>query len=436
MRLIPPSPTPASPPPASPQAEPATARRSRRATNSSYKTPEGAPAPAAPASCRYDSSLGLLTRKFIAMLNAAPEGRLDLNRAVEGLGVQKRRIYDITNVLEGIGIIVKTCKNTVTFAPGVGGTYVPPPAAGPPTPAVPDGDASEEDGLAELRRQVEELRAAEQALDATTAALWGGIAGVASHDVNKMRLYITDADVAMLPVIQPGDQVVAILAPQGTTLEIPDPPPAEAGDGAGQEAAARHVIVRSKRDPVEIWKIHGEGGGDVEAVDAAAAADAADDPGSPMVLRHGPGAPGSGGRGAAPSPAFTLVHSAAKQLVQHGSPEAKMVYTAPLGGMSPGTFLPQQLLPARPLGTMLPPPPPLAHGAGGDPFDALERKEREAVAAAKARTASPGKKSPRLSPETLQTASPGALLKVPPEAGAADADAWLQDAALNFAHAK
>jgi hypothetical protein len=30
-----------------------------------------------------------------------------------GLGVQKRRIYDITNVLEGIGLVEKKSKNTV-----------------------------------------------------------------------------------------------------------------------------------------------------------------------------------------------------------------------------------------------------------------------------------------------------------------------------------
>ncbi len=38
---------------------------------------------------------------------------MDLNEAVEILGVQKRRIYDITNVLEGIGYIKKFTKNKV-----------------------------------------------------------------------------------------------------------------------------------------------------------------------------------------------------------------------------------------------------------------------------------------------------------------------------------
>ena len=40
---------------------------------------------------------------------------LDLNKAAEYLDVQKRRIYDITNVLEGINLIVKKSKNNIQW---------------------------------------------------------------------------------------------------------------------------------------------------------------------------------------------------------------------------------------------------------------------------------------------------------------------------------
>ncbi|CAI5731853.1 unnamed protein product [Peronospora destructor] len=62
---------------------------------------------------RYDSSLGLLTKRFVELIQSAPSKDLDLNAAAESLGVQKRRIYDITNVLEGIGLIEKTSKNNI-----------------------------------------------------------------------------------------------------------------------------------------------------------------------------------------------------------------------------------------------------------------------------------------------------------------------------------
>lgn len=44
---------------------------------------------------------------------------LDINEATRELGVQKRRIYDITNVLEGIGYIEKIHKNKMRW---IGGT--------------------------------------------------------------------------------------------------------------------------------------------------------------------------------------------------------------------------------------------------------------------------------------------------------------------------
>lgn len=50
---------------------------------------------------RHDNSLGILTKKFIDLIKASPDNTVDLNEAVKILNVQKRRIYDITNVLEG-----------------------------------------------------------------------------------------------------------------------------------------------------------------------------------------------------------------------------------------------------------------------------------------------------------------------------------------------
>lgn len=60
---------------------------------------------------RRDNSLGTLTEKFIQMLEQSGNGMVDLNDAVSDLKVEKRRIYDITNVLEGIGYIQKFKKS-------------------------------------------------------------------------------------------------------------------------------------------------------------------------------------------------------------------------------------------------------------------------------------------------------------------------------------
>jgi hypothetical protein len=73
-------------------------------------------------STRYDTSLGLLTKKFMDLLKESPEGVVDLNECSQKLQVQKRRIYDITNVLEGIGILEKKSKNQIQWSKTGGGS--------------------------------------------------------------------------------------------------------------------------------------------------------------------------------------------------------------------------------------------------------------------------------------------------------------------------
>ncbi|XP_026669913.1 transcription factor E2F4-like isoform X2 [Ceratina calcarata] len=65
---------------------------------------------------RFEKSLGLLTTRFVTLLQKAKDGVLDLKVAADILEVrQKRRIYDITNVLEGIGLIEKKSKNSIQW---------------------------------------------------------------------------------------------------------------------------------------------------------------------------------------------------------------------------------------------------------------------------------------------------------------------------------
>nr|CAD2196026.1 unnamed protein product [Meloidogyne enterolobii] len=65
-------------------------------------------------SARQDSSLLSLTKKFLALQMQKP-GVLNLNEAAELLGVPKRRLYDITNVLEGVDLIEKIGKNSIKW---------------------------------------------------------------------------------------------------------------------------------------------------------------------------------------------------------------------------------------------------------------------------------------------------------------------------------
>ena len=56
-------------------------------------------------------SLSELTKRFVKLIRESPDQTTDLQLASDLLGVSKRRIYDIVNVLEGVGVIRKVHKN-------------------------------------------------------------------------------------------------------------------------------------------------------------------------------------------------------------------------------------------------------------------------------------------------------------------------------------
>ena len=62
---------------------------------------------------KKDNSLFILTQKFLNLILKAHSLEVDLNDLVKSFRVQKRRIYDITNVLEGVGVLRKSGKNKV-----------------------------------------------------------------------------------------------------------------------------------------------------------------------------------------------------------------------------------------------------------------------------------------------------------------------------------
>eukprot|EP00048_Salpingoeca_helianthica_P001109 m.46680 g.46680 ORF g.46680 m.46680 type:complete len:390 (-) comp11163_c1_seq1:22-1191(-) len=66
---------------------------------------------------RAASSLAALAKRFVELLRA--DGTADLHVASERLCVQRRRMYDITNVLEAIGLVEKKSKNVVRWKSGV-----------------------------------------------------------------------------------------------------------------------------------------------------------------------------------------------------------------------------------------------------------------------------------------------------------------------------
>ncbi|XP_054812612.1 transcription factor E2FB-like isoform X2 [Prosopis cineraria] len=186
--------------------------------------------PAGP--CRYDSSLGLLTKKFINLIKQAEDGILDLNKAADTLEVQKRRIYDITNVLEGIGLIEKKLKNRIQWK----GLDVSRP-----------GEA--DDSFSSLQTEVENLTMEERQLDEQIREMQERLRTLSEDENNQKWLFVTEDDIKDLPCFL-NETLIAIKAPHGTTLEVPDP------DEAVDYPQRRYrIILRSTMGPIDVYLV-------------------------------------------------------------------------------------------------------------------------------------------------------------------------------------
>uniref|UniRef100_A0A7I4BXQ9 E2F/DP family winged-helix DNA-binding domain-containing protein n=1 Tax=Physcomitrium patens TaxID=3218 RepID=A0A7I4BXQ9_PHYPA len=195
----------------------------------------GSPTSSAPtptSTCRYDSSLGLLTKKFIDLIKQADDGVLDLNKAADTLHVQKRRIYDITNVLEGIGLIEKKLKNRIRWK-GLGMVR----------------NAEAKDDAAGLLAEVEDLRIKEKKLDESISEMRERLRSLSEDEHNKQWLYVTEDDIKNLHCFQ-NETLIAIKAPLGTTLEVPDP------DEAVEYPHRRfQILLRSTLGPIDVYLV-------------------------------------------------------------------------------------------------------------------------------------------------------------------------------------
>ncbi|KAK5967531.1 Transcription factor E2F/dimerization partner [Trichostrongylus colubriformis] len=159
---------------------------------------------------RADKSLGLLTQRFIRLLECSASGICDLNQAAEALNVrQKRRIYDITNVLEGIGLIEKKSKNVIQWKAG---------------DLLKADENEEEPGvishLEGLQTELVILRDEENAYDEHIKWLQQSMRNVCESSKNQRCAYITQAD---LQKAFPFSNTFAIQAPPGTNVEVIPP---------------------------------------------------------------------------------------------------------------------------------------------------------------------------------------------------------------------
>ncbi|MCL7044786.1 hypothetical protein MKW94_026139, partial [Papaver nudicaule] len=189
-------------------------------------------------SCRYDSSLGLLTKKFISLILEAKDGILDLNKTADVLKVQKRRIYDITNVLEGIGLIEKTSKNNIRWK-----------GLGMQMPMDLDGEVTK------LKADIESEYDEERRLDTKIRAKQERLRSLGADENCQRFLFLTEEDIMSIPNYQ-NNTLIAIKAPQASSLEVPDP-----DEVVDYPQKHFRMIVRSTTGPIDVYLVSKYQGG-------------------------------------------------------------------------------------------------------------------------------------------------------------------------------
>ncbi|XP_008943921.1 PREDICTED: transcription factor E2F6 [Merops nubicus] len=154
------------------------------------------------------------------LIRTAPDGVLDLNEVATALGVRKRRVYDITNVLDGIHLIQKRSKNLIQW---VGSNL---------------GKASEKQNL---KDELSDLSAMEEALDELIKDCAHQLFELTDDKENAKLAYVTYQDIRSVQAFQ-GQIVIAIKAPEETKLEIPVP-----------KEDCIEVHVKSTKGPIDVY---------------------------------------------------------------------------------------------------------------------------------------------------------------------------------------
>uniref|UniRef100_A0A8C9KJL2 E2F transcription factor 1 n=1 Tax=Panthera tigris altaica TaxID=74533 RepID=A0A8C9KJL2_PANTA len=182
---------------------------------------------------RYETSLNLTTKRFLELLSRSADGVVDLNWAAEVLKVQKRRIYDITNVLEGIQLIAKKSKNHIQWlgshaAVGIGGRL---------------------EGLTQDLRQLQESeRQLDHLIHICTAQL--RLSKITWSLTPPTLAYVTCQD--LRSIADPAEQMVMVIkAPPETQLQAID------------SSETFQISLKSKQGPIDVFLCPEESAGGI-----------------------------------------------------------------------------------------------------------------------------------------------------------------------------
>ncbi|XP_069462061.1 transcription factor E2F6 [Ambystoma mexicanum] len=174
---------------------------------------------------RCDVSLVYLTQRFMEVIKTAPDGVVDLNAVAKTLGVRKRRVYDITNVLDGICLIEKRSKNLIQWV-GSDLSFIG--VKAPENPKV-------------IQKDLTDLAAMEEALDELIKDCAQQLFQLTDEKENAQLAYVTYQDIHAIQAFNE-QVVIAVKAPEETKLEVPAP-----------KENCIEVHIKSSKGPIDVY---------------------------------------------------------------------------------------------------------------------------------------------------------------------------------------
>jgi len=155
-------------------------------------------------SARSENSLYNLTKRFLKLVDASPDRNVNIHQASIELNVGKRRIYDITNVLEGLGLLSKWSVSSAKWIGGNISKYI----------------SEDEDENSGRDNKSHKSTANEKDLDDVLSNLNEEISLLSESEKNLANAYVTYADLQGLCSLS-DSLVFAVKAPSETTMEYP-----------------------------------------------------------------------------------------------------------------------------------------------------------------------------------------------------------------------
>ncbi|XP_023055067.1 transcription factor E2F6 isoform X3 [Piliocolobus tephrosceles] len=157
------------------------------------------------------------------LVRSAPGGILDLNKVATKLGVRKRRVYDITNVLDGIDLVEKKSKNHIRW---IGSDL---------------SNFGEVPQQKKLQEELSDLSAMEDALDELIKDCAQQLFELTDDKENERLAYVTYQDIHSIQAFHE-QIVIAVKAPAETRLDVPAP---------REDSITVHI--RSTNGPIDVY---------------------------------------------------------------------------------------------------------------------------------------------------------------------------------------